>query len=353
MEEQGQERGVRTDTLIKILVLIILIGIIGLLYFYFYLLPKRGGGLVEAVPQDVGAIRVFMVISGPGVQPNPYFRHPNDVATDKSGNIYVTDGENNRVCVFNRYGRHLFSFGTEGRAKVPVGGKITWRPGRFWLPYGIDVDDEGNIYVADTLNDRIQVFSPTGRPLDWFPKNGTIHATGLSISGNEIYVADSEGHLINVFDLKGNFKRTIGTPGREPGKLDGPLDVVVGKSGTVYVSDGLNMTVTAFTKDGKVKWVYGEVPAGLRGETPIDLASGLAVDDKENVYLVDAFGFCLQVLNKNGKPIAKVGHRGVNPGEFNFSRGLTIDNEGYLYVVDWGNDRIQKIKITKFTFEEG
>lgn len=353
MEGQTQERGLRTDTLIKILVLIILIGIIGLLYFYFYLLPKRGGGLVEAVPQDVGAIRVLMVISGPGVSPNPYFRRPNDVAVDKKGNIYVTDGENNRVCVFNRYGRFLFSFGSEGRARVPAGAEVTWKPGRFWLPYGIDVDEEGNIYVADTLNDRVQVFSPTGRPIDWFPKNGTVHATGLSVSGNELYVADSEGHLINVFDFKGNFKRTIGAPGREAGKLDGPLDVVVGKSGTIYVSDGLNMTVTAFTKDGKVKWVYGEVPAGIRDVTPIDLASGLAVDDKENIYLVDAFGFCIQVLNKNGKPIAKVGRRGVRPGEFNFSRGLTIDSEGNLYVVDWGNDRLQKIKITKFMFEEG
>jgi sugar lactone lactonase YvrE len=158
---------------------------------------------------------------------------------------------------------------------------------------------------------------------------------------------------VAVFTKEGKFVRSIGKKGRKKGFLDGPSDVVVADDGTVYVSDGLNMTLNAYDEKGKLKWVYGEVAFFGSGERPIGLASGLALDNKNRLYLIDTFHFNVQVFNKNGKKIAEVGHRGVNPGEFNFSRGLTIDRRGDLYVADWGNNRVQKIRILKFTFEKG
>lgn len=352
--ERAEQRGVKVESVLKLLAILILIGIIGLAYFYFFMLPKRGGGLVQAVPTKVGAIQVLLVIDGPGVPPLPYFNRVNDVAVGPDGNIYITDGLNDRVCVFNRYGRFLFTFGEQGRAIAPPGSELTWRPGKFWLPYGIDVDDAGNIYVADTRNDRIQVFDATGRFLRWFPEGGGIHPSGLSVVDDKLYVADPGGNKVGVFDLNGKHLKTMGKPGRKAGEMDGPADVVVAPDGTVYVSDSLNMTVTAFTPDGKVKWVYGAPPKGLGGEArQIGLASGLSLDKEGRIYLIDQFHFNIHVLDKDGNQIAQVGHRGVNPGEFNFSRGLEIDEDGNLYVADWGNDRVQKIKILEFVKEEG
>ena len=355
MERVEQKKGVKVEILLRILAILILLGIIALAYFYFFMLPKRGGGLIEAAPRKVGAIQVLMVITGPGVPPNPYFNKVNDVAVDSAGNIYITDGNNNRVCVFNKYGRFQFAFGEEGRAFLPPGEKLTWKPGRFWMPYGIDIDDKGNIYVADNLNNRIQVFTSKGKFLRWFPQKGqSVHPTGIDVVGDKVYVADAGAGRIVVFTTEGKYLKSIGRPGREEGLLDGPLDVVVGKDGTVYVSDGLNMTVNAYDQNGKLKWSYGKVPAGIRDTgRPIGLAAGLALDNEGRLYLVDSFDFNIKVFNLKGKKIAQVGHRGVNPGEFNFSRGLAVDKQGNLYIADWGNDRVQKFKITNFVEEEG
>jgi DNA-binding beta-propeller fold protein YncE len=223
------------------------------------------------------------------------------------------------------------------------------------MPYGIDVDEDGNIYVADNLNNRIQVFDPRGRFLRWFPQGGeSIHPTGIDVVGERVYVADAGGGRVAVFTKEGKFVKSIGKAGRKRGFLDGPLDVVVGDDGTVYVSDGLNMTINAYDRDGNLKWVYGRVPKGIRDtDRPVGLAAGLALDLKGHLFLIDAFDFNLKVFNLKGKKIAEVGHRGVNPGEFNFSRGLAVDSRGDLYLADWGNDRVQKIRILQFVEEKG
>ncbi len=348
----AKAKGVKVETILKILAFLILVGLVLLSYYYFFLLPKRGGGLVDTVPVDVGNIRCLMVIYGPGTRVNPYFNRPNSVAVGEDGKIYVTDGRNDRICVFNRYGRFLFQFGEHGRALVLPGERATWRPGRFWLPYGIDLDDDGNIYVADTMNGRIQVFNPEGRFLRWFPKGGGIYPIDLHLKGNKIYVTDRSHGRIAVFSLNGKLISSIGQKGRVEGALDGPIGVEVGAGGTVYVADGLNMTLNAFTSKGKLKWVKGKVPKGLR-ETPREfgLPAGVALDPKGRINVVDAFHFTIQVYSPQGKKLAEVGQRGVEKGTFNFARGLDIDRYGDLYVADMENDRIQKIRILKYVIE--
>ena len=79
------------------------------------------------------------------------FDEPSDVAVSGMGRIYVVDGVNNTVKVFQSNGRALSAFGEQGNA-----------PGQFNDPLGIDVDGAGNIYIADTGNSRVQVFTPDG-----------------------------------------------------------------------------------------------------------------------------------------------------------------------------------------------
>ena len=85
------------------------------------------------------------------------FSQPSDVSVSRDGRVYVLDGVNGKVKVFNRNGKFIFSFGKTGAEK-----------GEFSLPLGIFVDDTGMVYVADSGNHRVQVFTAEGKYVDQF-----------------------------------------------------------------------------------------------------------------------------------------------------------------------------------------
>ncbi|NCS29194.1 MAG: PEP-CTERM sorting domain-containing protein, partial [Microcystis aeruginosa F13-15] len=110
------------------------------------------------------------------------------------GNIYVADTTNNRVQVFNSSGVFQSTFGSLGSGN-----------GQFNSPYGIAVDGGGNIYVADTGNSRVQVFNSGGVFQSTFGTNGTGNGEfdfplGIAFdSGGNIYVADTNNNRVQVF----------------------------------------------------------------------------------------------------------------------------------------------------------
>ena len=89
------------------------------------------------------------------------FSLPTHVAVDKEGNVYVTDTLNNRVEIFDADGKFIREFGKGGDG-----------PGRFARPKGITVDNDGHIWVADEVQSRVQVFDQEGRLLIYFGQLG-------------------------------------------------------------------------------------------------------------------------------------------------------------------------------------
>lgn len=351
----------KLETLLKIVVVIVLLALIILGYYYFYLLPRRGVGLVEGVPADVGNIRFLMAIYGPGGRNMPYFVRPNSCTVDGDGNIYVTDTGNHRVCVFNANGRFQYSFGEFGASFPPPGTPVSWKPGRFSFPYGIAVDEDGNIYVGDVVNNKIQKFAAGGRSLDWFPKvppqgkpEAQVSPLDIEVYKGKLYVCDALFNNIAVFNTDGKYLYRLGQAGRKEGQFDNPTGIAIDKKdGTIYVSDKFNVTLTAMTQKGKVKWVVGKVPQRM-GETKREfgLPAGVGIDQKGNVYVVDAFHFTLQVFSKKGQRLAEVGKRGIGKAQFNYARGLEVGGpDDNLFVVDMENNRVQVLKILKFVIE--
>ena len=93
-----------------------------------------------------------------------YFKTPTGVAFDKNGNMYVADAGNHRIQKFDVSGQHVLIWGTKGAAN-----------GQFNFPAAIAIDPNGNLYVADENNHRIQKFNANGKYL--LPRSGNRHAS--------------------------------------------------------------------------------------------------------------------------------------------------------------------------------
>jgi DNA-binding beta-propeller fold protein YncE len=119
---------------------------------------------------------------------------PQGIAVGSGGNIYVADTASNSVQVFDSGGTLLFTFGSLGTGD-----------GEFFSPTGITVDGGGKIYVADTLNNRVQVFNPSGVFQYAFGSLGSGNGqfnnpSGIAVGGGgNIYVADTFNNRVQVF----------------------------------------------------------------------------------------------------------------------------------------------------------
>ncbi len=103
---------------------------------------------------------------------NGDFSRPTNVAVDKDGNVYVTDTFNNRVEIFDADGTFIRTFGKAGDG-----------PGYFARPKGIAIDADGHIWVADSVQDRVQVFTPEGQLLIWMGGHGLLPGQFSTLAG--------------------------------------------------------------------------------------------------------------------------------------------------------------------------
>jgi DNA-binding beta-propeller fold protein YncE len=110
------------------------------------------------------------------------FSKPTNVAVDSDGNVYVTDTYNNRVEVFDADGQFIRAWGKNGDG-----------PGRFGKPKGIAIDSDGHVWVADAFQDRVQVFTPEGRLLIYFGMHGTLPGQFRDLAGLAI---DKKNHRV-------------------------------------------------------------------------------------------------------------------------------------------------------------
>jgi DNA-binding beta-propeller fold protein YncE len=122
------------------------------------------------------------------------FARPTNVAVDKDGNLYVSDTLNDRVEIFDAEGNFIRTFGKPGDG-----------PGYFARPKGIAIDGDGHVWVADGVQSRVQVFTPEGQLLIWMGEPGTLPGqfsalTGLTIdSQNRVFTSEQFPGRVQMF----------------------------------------------------------------------------------------------------------------------------------------------------------
>jgi DNA-binding beta-propeller fold protein YncE len=164
--------------------------------------------------------------------------------------------------------------------------------------------------------------------------------TGIAISGDDIFIADSRNGRIQVFDLEGRFRRAFGTRGAGVGELDRPMNLTI-QGNELYVPEYFNDRIQVFGLDGTPIRIIGE--AG-DGPGQFNAPGGIAVGADGTLYVADFYNQRVQQLAPDGTFIDQIGETGTSgfwAGEFNYPTDVAIAPGGTLFVADGYNDRVQ------------
>lgn len=267
------------------------------------------------------------------------FSQPSDVAVSKDGQIYVVDGVNNTIKVFDNRGNFKFSFGWKGSSK-----------GQFKFPLGIDVGSSGKVYIADSGNHRVQIFDAQGSYISHIdvPSKGEILSDPTDVAvneaGNRLYVIDNEHHYFLAYDLTTlKLIDTYGSPGAEEREFRYPFLAALDMDSYIYITDVINTRVQVFSPEGKFVNVIGGWGVE-KGE--FFRPKGVAIDNEKRVFVSDSYMGVIQVFRKNGEFVSALGDpESGRVKKFIKPVGIFIDHNNRLYVVEMFAERVSVYSI--------
>ena len=279
------------------------------------------------------------------------FNSPHNLALGPDGSLYVLDSGNHRVQVYGPDGAFVTAWGHLCKLDAPSGCQSPNGEGGFHDPWGIAVDQNGYVYVADTWNHRIQKFDSTGTFVTMWGMHGvTEDATGAESlfwgprdvavgPGGRIYVSDTGNKRVQAFEPDGTFVTQWGDKGLQDGRMDEPAGLAIADDGTVYVADTWNQRIQVFDMLGLYlrRWDV----ASWYGQSLVNKPY-LAVDAQGRVYASDPEGYRILVFDPEGRYIASLGQYGAEDNAFMLPTGIAVDPLGYIYVADPATNRVIK-----------
>jgi len=253
---------------------------------------------------------------------------PSDVSVSKDGLIYVVDGVNNKIKIFDRNGSFVSSFGKQGSGR-----------GEFSQPLGIDLDNSGKVYIADSGNQRVQIFNATGSFINEIKlpaSNGHgADPTDVAIDNvnNKCYISDNDNHQILAYDLsKLTLIKTYGSRGTGRDRFQYPFLMALGKEQHLYVVDVINTRVQVLNSQGSYE---GEIGGWGVEKGEFFRPKGVAIDKHNRVYVGDSYTGVIQVFESSGEFYGALGNPATGKVQkFRTPMGLFVDHNNRLYVVE-------------------
>ena len=211
--------------------------------------------------------------------------------------------------------------------------------GMFMYPYGVAVSDGDEIVLADSNNHRVQVFDSNGTFLRFFGREGKNagefkYPVGVAINKDRnIFVADTNNHRIQILSWEGRHLGSFCGKGSLDSQLSYPWGLFLDSTGNVIVTDTGNTLIKIFTPDGRFVMKIGE-----QGSFSLPVH---CVQCGEYFIVSDRGEHCIKVFNREGHFQYKFGKQGEGDGEFNRPRFLSVTQSKHLLVCDEDNHRIQ------------
>ena len=250
---------------------------------------------------------------------------PTAIAIDAQGNFYV--GDNKALQKYDSDGNHLLSFGPDGYAGITT---------------GIAVASDGKVYRSDPRAAIIEIYAPDGEKIGVLGEPGSGEGQfkqpfGLHFDdqGN-LYVVDRGNFRVQKFDVAGNFIMAFGTRGDRNGEFVNPRNVAVDADGNIYVTDQASYLIQKFSPEGEFLLRIGQSHA----DESMWLVRGVTIDDENNIYIADGRYARIQKFDTEGTFLLEFGLPGREQGNLLDPDGIVIQDDR-LYVVEKGNDRVQ------------
>ena len=166
-------------------------------------------------------------------------------------------------------------------------------------------------------------------------------ATAVAVdSKDDVHVFNRGGHPIIVFDRDGNFLRSWGE-----GIFTSTHGITIAPDDTIFLVDNLDHTVRKFTPDGKLLMTLGskDLPAPPMSGDPFCLPTHTAIDPRNgDIYVADGYSNArVHKYSPDGRLLFSWGESGTGPGQFNIVHNIAADRDGWIYVADRENRRIQ------------
>ena len=255
--------------------------------------------------------------TGPG-----QFGEPRGLAADARGNLYVADTKNNRVQVFDGNGQFVREFGSKGPGE-----------GQLNEPCGLAVEPQGEAWVADTWNQRIAHFSAEGKPLGSFvdTERGFFGPRAVIVSRNFLYVADTGNKRIVRFDKQGNKVSEWGGNGIGPGQFVEPVGLAADATGNIYVADTGNHRVQVFDPEGKFVRQFS-----VSGWKDFYTEPYIAMGPSDTVFVTDSVSGRIAQYDSSGS----LKRSWKAEKDFKQPTGIVLDTFGRLTVSDRGTNHL-------------
>ena len=273
-------------------------------------------------------------------------KNPMSVAISQQGEVYVCDKEGwKAVHIYNPKDASIKEMIDSASA---LESSMNVADEKCWHPSAITLDQSGNILLSDSGSHRVLKFSPDGRLLAQagtkYTKgegNGEFNEPkGIAVASNgDVFVCDKDNHRVQILYSDLQFKCSFGERGKGATKFHHPRDVAFDSAGNIYIVDSSNFCVKVFTPDFKpLRQIGGEGNQYYHFRAPMNIC----VDKNDFVYVTDKSKHCVMMFDPSGEFKMHFGGWGkYEDGLFNHPMGIAVDALGHVHVCDRLNGRVQ------------